>query len=33
MCGLREFEKDLIGVYDRLYFVNNEREAFEYLYI
>ena len=33
MCGLREYEKDLIGVYDRLYFVNNERDAFEYLYI
>ena len=33
MCGLNECNKNLIGVHDRLYFVNNERDAFEYLYI
>lgn len=33
MCGLNECNRNLIGVHDRLYFVNNERDAFEYLYI
>ena len=33
MCGLNECNKNLIGVHDILYFVNNERDAFEYLYI
>ena len=33
ICGLNEINKKLIGNYDRLFFVNNERDAFEYLYI
>lgn len=33
MCGLDDYNQRLIGVHDRLFFVNNERDAFEYLYI
>ena len=33
ICGLSDCNKKLIGVHDRLHFVNNERDAFEYLYI
>ena len=33
MCGLNDCNRKLIGVHDRLFFVNNERDAFEYLYI
>ena len=33
ICGLNEINKRLIGSFDRLFFVNNERDAFEYLYI
>lgn len=33
ICGLNELNKKLFGNFDRLFYVNNERDAFEYLYI
>ena len=33
ICGLNEIKKKLFGNFDRFLFVNNERDAFEYLYI
>ncbi len=33
ICGLNEINKKLFGNFDRFLFVNNERDAFEYLYI
>ena len=33
ICGLNELNKKIFGNFDRLFYVNNERDAFEYLYI
>ena len=33
ICGLNELNKKIFGNFDRLFYINNERDAFEYLYI